>query len=610
MGNGNLAVIATAGSGKTTVLTKRIECMVAKQGVNPSSILAVTFNRNAKEHIDVILKGLGIHNVNIETFHSLALKIIIAAYGNKFKIWTEQWVKEKIIQKVCTYYGLCSSEHVPYNSIFTFISLQKANMLKPSDELICPKSMPFNKGMMQRVYEKYESLKEEEGYIEFDDFFIMANDILDNDKKILSFYRNKFKYVLSDEFQDVSMPQALLLRKLNNTNTMIVGDPLQAIYSFRGGDSGYIMNFDSVYKDTKVINLNTNYRCSKEIVETANALASKIPDSQHKNYVESVAYNEGFKKPELYHYRDEYVECDRIAGKIIELTKNYDYNGIAVLARTNAQLQKLESALHSKNIPFNVVNGVPYSESPEIKLVLSYLRLAFDKNDNDAFRYLYNKPHRWLDKKFLEEVEENADRKKKNKSLYCAMETIGRRNWKFKNGIDEISRIINHLQCAKYKDVAELVSYLRQELNIDEFVSKGKVSDDGSSCEQIENLDSFQNMCKKYRTIEKLLLDMNDFAKTSTTSDGGKVNLSTIHKAKGLEFPVVFIMGCNNGLLPHLRNENTDDERRLLYVAITRAEKELYLSYTDSYNGKISELSPFLYDILQTVDVKKTQRKK
>jgi DNA helicase-2/ATP-dependent DNA helicase PcrA len=330
----------------------------------------------------------------------------------------------------------------------------------------------------------------------------------------------------------------------------------------------------------------------------------------HKNYVASVAYNSGFKKPELRCYRDEYAEGDDIAERIAELSKSYGYGGIAVLARTNAQLQKMESTLHTRGIPFSVVNGVPYSESPEIKLVLSYLRLSLDVDDNEAFRYLYNKPNRWLDRKFLEEVEKNAESKKRNKSLYRAMDTIGRRNWRFKKGIDEIEDIISCLQKKKYKDVGELVSYLRSELDIDAYISKGKVADDGSYCEQIENLDSFQNMCKKYRTLDKLLLDIDDFNTSLTDSECGRVSLSTIHKAKGLEYPVVFVIGCNNELLPHYRNENVDDERRLFYVAITRAEKELYISYTDSYNNKMSELSPFLYDILQTVDVKKKQKKK
>ncbi len=281
--------------------------------------------------------------------------------------------------------------------------------------------------------------------------------------------------------------------------------------------------------------------------------------------------------------------------------EGYEYNDIAVLARTNAQLQKLEAILHKSGIAFDIVDGKVFTELPEIRLVLSYLKLSVDEDDDEAFEYLYNKPNRWLNKKFLEEVEDNSRRK--GVSLYHAMFTIDRRNWRFKNGIDEIFEVISCLQNRKYETVAKLVHYLRERLHIDSYVSKGKQADDENCTEQMENLDSFENMCQKYQSIKQLLDDLNDLNHEIETCQEEKVQLLTIHNSKGMEYPVVFIIGCSDGLLPHYKSENPDDERRLLYVAVTRAEKELYLSYVDMYNGQATGRSPFIESIEGTIKI-------
>ena len=600
---GNIAVIASAGSGKTTVLTHRIKNMVENHGILPSSILAITFSRKAKDNIVSKLEELKIPNANIETFHSFALKIISSTYGaNRYKVWTEQWQKEKAIQDICTSLQLCSTDDVPNNEVFSFIALQKVNMKHPTDDLIYTSDIPFKKDDMKRIYKMYEEYKDRNSYIEFDDFLNMANEAFDENEDILIRYQNTFQYVLVDEFQDVSLSQALLLRKLNSKNTMIVGDPLQAIYSFRGGDSKFILNFDTSYSDVKVINLNTNYRCSEDIVRTANKLAFSIPDSKHKNYVESIADKPSFKIPELRHFSDDYEEGEWIAKQITKLKREgYKYNDIAILARTNAQLQKLEATLHSANIAFDIVDGKVFTDLPEIKLIISYLRLALYENDNEAFSYLYNKPNRWLNKKFFEEVEHNSVLR--NTSLYNAMITIDRRNWRFKNGIDEIFEIINYLQNKKYSNVGDLVHYLRERLDIDRFVTKGKQSDDGKYTEQIDNLDSFENMCKKYATVKELLKYLDDLNKIAELKNEDKVKHLTIHKSKGMEYPVVFIVGCNQDLLPHYKSNDINDECRLMYVAITRAEKELYMSYVDMYNNKTMSVSPFVEYIKDTIIV-------
>lgn len=602
--SGNIAVIATAGSGKTTVLTKRIENMV-NHNINPSSILAVTFSKKAKESISDKLSKLNIFNVNVETFHSLALKIIIHKYGNTYKVWTTQWEKEKCIQDICISLGLCNKDDIPYNEICVFITRQKINMI--TDNFIYSDDDPFSSNEMRSIYLKYEEFKKYKNYIEFDDFLNIANTIIDSFPEEKKYFQSKFEYILSDEFQDISMSQSLLLKKLNDTNTMIVGDPLQAIYSFRGGKSEYILNFDREYNNTKIINLNTNYRCSNNIVKTANALAEDIPDSKHRYYVKSFANNPDNTDPQYNIYSNEYEEAENIADKIIKISKSYDYKDIAILARTNAQLTKIQSIFHKKHIPFNVIGGKTLIELPEIILLLSYLKLSLYENDNQSFEYIYNKPNRWLDKKFLQEVHNNSIRK--NISYYNAMMTIDRRNWRFKNGIDEIYEVINYLQNKRFHNVGEMVKYLRARLNIDGYISKGKFSDDGGYTEQIENINAFENIANQYASLNEFLIYMNNIKKELDSMSLNRVNLLTIHKSKGLEYPVVFIIGCNDNLLPHEKSNNIDDEKRLFYVAITRAEKELYLSSTTSYNSKVYYPSPFLVSIRSTIYKNKTNTK-
>lgn len=594
--SGNIAVIATAGSGKTTVLTKRIENMV-NHNINPSSILAVTFSKKAKESISDKLSKLNIFNVNVETFHSLALKIIIHKYGNTYKVWTTQWEKEKCIQDICISLGLCNKDDIPYNEICVFITRQKINMV--TDNFIYSDDDPFSSDEMRSIYLKYEEFKKYKNYIEFDDFLNVANTIIDSFPEERKYFQSKFEYILSDEFQDISMSQSLLLKKLNDTNTMIVGDPLQAIYSFRGGKSEYILNFDKEYNDVKIINLNTNYRCSNNIVKTANALAEDIPDSKHKYYVKSIANNPNNINPQYNIYSNEYEEAENIADKIIEISKSYDYKDIAILARTNAQLTKVQSVFHKKHIPYNVIGGKTLIELPEIILLLSYLKLSLYENDNQSFECIYNKPNRWLDKKFLQEVHNNSIRK--NISYYNAMMTIDRRNWRFKNGIDEIYEVINYLQNKRFHNVGEMVKYLRTRLNIDEYISRGKVSDDGGYTEQIENINAFENIANQYSSLNEFLTYINNIKRELNSMSLNRVNLLTIHKSKGLEYPVVFIIGCNDNLLPHEKNNDISDEKRLFYVAITRAEKELYLSSTTSYNSKVYYPSPFLDPIKFTI---------
>lgn len=592
--DGNLAVIATAGSGKTSVLTNRIKNMIDNHKILPSSILPITFSRKARDTMEERLHQLGIYNVEVETFHSFAYKIICDMYGcGRFKLWTSYKEKENALRQICRLAGCSFRKPIQYNELLSFISVQKSKLKSPTDKLSYKKGLPYKRKVMAKIYLEYEEYKEKNMLIEFDDFFAMALDILKNNKDILKKYRDRYKYVLVDEFQDVSAPQAKLLKKINTKNTMIVGDPLQAIYSFRGGDSKFILNFDKDYKDVKVINLNTNYRCSKDIVVTANALASSIPDSLHRNYIESVANNDSHKMPQVHHFATDKDEAIWVSEKIKELQAGgYKSTDIAILARTNAQLLRVETSLHASNCEFNVVGNGLFFELPEIKLILSYMRVANGSKGDDSFACIYNKPTRWLSKDFCNRVEKESQ---ENNISYCeALKNVSDGEWQYHEGVCEIVKVVSHIRKMEYFSVSEVVSYLRQTLNIDTFVSNSKPSDDGNYTEQIENLDMFEDFCADYSTIEELLTYITDFSKKISKTNQDKVHLLTIHRAKGAEYPIVFIIGCNDTILPHYRSEDIDDERRLLYVGVTRAERELYLSYADENARGCMDVSPFI----------------
>ena len=270
------------------------------------------------------------------------------------------------------------------------------------------------------------------------------------------------------------------------------------------------------------------------------------------------------------------------------------------MARTNAQLQLFESKLASNNIQYNVFNDTTFIERPEIKLALMYIRLAHDTNDDEAFSYIYNKPLRWLDKKFLAETTEQALRT--HKSLYESMFKISRRDWKFKGGIDEIAEIVITIQKGKYKTIGEELQALREIVEIDKFVSRGKISEEGDAVEQIENLNTFGEICNQFTDFDEFNKYIVNIKENNLQESSERVNLMTIHKSKGLEFPVVFLVGCSEGLLPHRKSTDINDEKRLMYVGITRAMDRLYLTSNNFYNASPMEVSSFIEMLGDTIE--------
>lgn len=580
-------VIASAGSGKTGVLVNRIANLINTYNVDAKNILAITFSKKARDNIKDRLDKLipfQSQSVYVETFHSLGYKICKMFSDKDDELISYDWQRQKILNDI--YHTRYDNDIENINDVLTYISIRKNSLIQPNQEVTDEED--------NWLYEQYETEKQRQNKIDFDDMLTICYNILKQNTNALDYCQDQFKFILVDEVQDINKVQYETIKLIANKykNLFVVGDMMQNIFEWRGSSNQFVINFKDDWKDTKVINLDINYRSSKDIVDFANNFAKHLPESKIKDFKNTIADKPTFKKPEYKIYKNEFDEADQISKKINELvsSESYSYNDIAVLARTNAQLQNFETAMFDNNLPYQIVDGMSFIDKKEIKIVLSYLRLVNDLNNDEAFTYIYNKPNRWLGKQFLNEVQSVA--KNKRMSLYCAMFKIDRRNWKYKKGIDEICNIVNHLRETEYKSVKYQIKYLRDKLKIDQYVSSD-INEDQIDSDKVENLNSLEHMASKFRDI-KSFINYIDLLSKEQNKKQNSVQLMTIHKAKGLEFPVVFLVGINKDILPHWRNDNINEEMRLTYVAITRAENELYCSSTKSMYGKVTEESPFI----------------
>lgn len=585
-------VMASAGSGKTSTLVHRIKNLVTEHGVDPNKILAITFSKKAKENMINRLAELMPEYYNylhIETFHSFGYSIVRKFNKGSYQILDADWKKNKIIEDIYKKYfrvdevnGLILAECVSY------ISMQKNKMIPPKKS---------SAEECDKVYYYYEKHKRENNLLDFDDMLTIAHDILSGDEKALAYCQKQYQFILADEMQDTNAVQYEIIRLIaqKHQNLYVVSDMKQCIFEWRGATNKFVMDFDSDWKNATTINLNCNYRSSDDIVSFSNRFAQTLPESKHKHYVESVSFKPMFKQPEYCCHIDEFSEANNIAQKIKDmvLSGDYKYNDFAILARTNAQLLNFESSMHQRQIPYLIVDGLPFVERKEIKIVLSYLRLAYDLSDNDALEYIYNKPNRYLGKQFLDETRRTALKEKT--SMFYAINSVVMRNKRYAMGVRELIDTVNYLRRTNFTSVKNQIEFIRKKLKLDAYIS-GEVSDDNNAYDKIDNLDTLSNIAADYTSTEEFIDYMSKLSNDNSENDD-TVKIMTIHKSKGLEFPVVFIVGVNDGQLPHYRNENENEERRLMYVAITRAEQELFISSTAMYHRKAAQPSIFINEL-------------
>ena len=619
--DGNMVVISAAGSGKTTVIVNRVVALI-DSGVNPKNILCITFSKKAKENmIERLRKLIGskADKVNIETFHSLALKIIKDEAPRSPFVYTNIFDKQKAIRAIIT-----TQKMLPPDKIYTFnvanflfwIGTCKNKMfaMKQKKEIMSDPTLkeliPENKQgeIYFRLWNEYEEYKKKNNYIEFDDMVNMAVDMLNVDS-IRKKYSRQFQYILSDEYQDTSMNRALFIKLLGDKakDVFVVGDALQCIFGFTGADNHSIMEFDKEY-NAEVVHMNTNYRSVGSIINLANKFAETMEDSKHRNYKPVVAFKDKGNLPKFKIYDSDKDEAEAIADEINHdiKTKVIKPNEIAILSRTNAQLGRIQMSLFKRGIKFTLVDGTGFTALREVRFILNYMRVVHNQKNDFAFEQIFNMPTRWLDKVFLAELKDIA--KRNNDSLYGSMNQHPQYS-KFRNGIRKLQDIIEHMKTHKFESVGEYVKYIRQlqtdGITFEDFLKKDVPSEEQDDI--ADNLDMLETICNDFKSLGDCIqyfssMNAQFYKDEKEEVNEDKVSLMSIHKSKGLEFPRVYIIGTNEDILPHQRNNDLEAEKRLFYVGITRAMEDLRLSSCRTFRKKLSRVSSFMDGIMDLVE--------
>jgi len=623
--NGPSLIIAGAGSGKTRVITYRIAYMLDK-GIPQSSILALTFTNKAAREMELRVKqltGRKLQSLTLSTFHSFGLKIIrenceLLGYKSNFSVYDEtdkmSLIKESL--RECKMFSV----KIDLYALSQFFSRIKTGLAKWTDDVT-----------MQPVYEEYQSALKIYNSLDFDDLLVIPLDLLNNHNDILLKYRQKYRYILVDEFQDTSLIQYKLLKLLaedENANICVVGDDDQSIYSWRGANYGNLLMYEKDFPLRAEIKLEQNYRSTSAILNAANGVISHNTGRKDKKLW---AEKEGGRPVELFFPENESEESDFIAGRIrsLMIAEKYKYHDFGVLTRTNSLARNIEEAFLSQNIPYKVSGGTSFFQRKEIKDIISYMRVIANPDDDVSLLRIINTPRRGIGKTAVSMLNETS--KKNRISVWNAIE---RNNYSRQQGLfqdqktatelEEFYALITEYQslflerksesgkpwklsgCVKkLADAINYWSYLVIEHGKDEKKARWKYSNIEYFIRMIENWENDPDNLDAglYPWLNRISLITRDDGEDDNEN---KVNLMTIHAAKGLEFPVVFIAGAEQGLIPHEKsivNENDDDagsleeERRLFYVAITRAGEKLFITSckTRSHLTSTKECSPSLF---------------
>ena len=573
---GPALVLAGAGSGKTKVLTNRIAYLI-QNGVDDYNILAITFtNKAAKEMRDRVNNLVSDVSSFIGTFHSLGLRIIrenneYLGLPSNFSIIDGDDVMT-VIKRILKGMNLDSKEFSPAY-IRNRISFIKNQMLSDR-ELDKFFNTPIDE-VVVKVYHKYNERLKESAAVDFDDLLMLPVKLFESHKDILEKYQERYKYILIDEYQDTNPVQYKLSKLLASKykNIFVVGDMNQSIYAFRQADYHNIINFESDYKDAKVIKLEHNYRSTNNILNAANDVISH--NKERKDLKLYSDKGDGKKITYLRSY-DEKHEINLIIDEINKLyLDGYKPEDIAILYRTNAQSRVVEEVFMSKGIPYKVFGSYYFYNRKEIKDLLSYLRLIYNPRDEISLRRIINVPKRGIGDGALRDIEERA--RINNISMFDALES--RKELEFKDLIFSLIKASDNLSLTELIDEVLDKSGIRKELE-----SSHLIEDET----RLENLMEFKSITASYeeRTGSANLGDFLEEVslvadEANHTEDGNVVTLMTLHSAKGLEFPVVFLIGMEEGIFPHnmsLMENNIEEERRLCYVGITRAKERLYLT--------------------------------
>lgn len=627
---GPLMVLAGAGSGKTRVLTMRIAHLITN-GVDPFNILALTFtNKAAKEMKERIAKVVGQSNARslwMGTFHSVFARILRSeghylGYPSNFTIYDQQDALN-VIRKVIKDMNIDADLYKP-KKVQSRISTYKNNLITVKAYFNNPELMEAdekaNMKFIGQIYQKYVEQCFKNGAMDFDDLLLKTNELLTRFPEVLAKYQDRFRYILVDEYQDTNHSQYLIVKALASKfeNICVVGDDAQSIYSFRGANIYNILNFKKDYPDAVTVSLEQNYRSTQNIVNAANAVIAKNLQQFKKNVFSE---NEEGEKIKVYRSLSDADEANFVAGNIWE-TRNREqrkYSDFAILYRTNSQTRAFEDALRRKNIPYKVYGGLSFYQRKEVKDLIAYLRLLVNENDSEALMRIINYPTRGIGETTQNKLIVFADSHNVAVSKVLDNLPMYAPQLGFNNGVlnklNDFWSMIKAFQVLLKTETAYSVAMeVAKRSGLIKFLKDDQTPEGISRVENVQELmNSMQGFIEEQMQIEDGDPSLPNFlenialsADTQNKDDEEEmVSLMTIHLSKGLEFPVVHLVGLEENLFPSFMSSTTredlEEERRLFYVALTRAEKQAFFSYAISRFqwGKITDAEPsrFLSEI-------------
>ena len=595
--NGPVLIMAGAGSGKTRVLTHRYAHLVKHHNVDVEQILAITFTNKAAEEMKSRISkllNLKISPKWISTFHSLCVKILRIhgdkiGYKSNFTIY-DQSDSNKVIRNCMSENNVDLKQYSP-KRFQAHISNLKNSMISPGEALENAES--FFEVKVAEIYSSYEKKLIIANSMDFDDLLIKTVELLQTNESILKFWSNKFQFIMVDEYQDTNFVQYKLVELLgsNNKNVCVVGDSDQSIYAFRGADIRNIIEFEKDFSNATVIQLDKNYRSSKKILNLANSVISNNPRKIEKNLWTD---NEDGLDISSFRFRSEKDEARWVAEEVKNLIDSSKENEVAIFYRTNSQSRLFEEELRMLNINYKVIGSVRFYDRKEIKDIISYLQFLVNDSDTVAFERIVNVPRRGIGESTVKKIRVYLNETRK--SIFEALESIEEiKNIspRIKGSLSEFKDLITELKSYSLQGPSKTIQKVLELTGYKMSLIKEGTLESQMRIENIEELlnsaFSFENLYEEeidepYGMLRDYLESIALFSETDKLEDADRVLLMTLHNAKGLEFPYVFMTGMEENLFPHERssqgdNSEIEEERRLCYVGITRAEKKLYLTH-------------------------------
>ncbi len=590
--DGPCLVIAGAGSGKTKVLTHKIAYLIYEKDVKPWNILAITFTNKAANEMKTRINSLVGNATNdmwIGTFHSICVKILRKfidriGYNSSFIIFDTS--DQRTLIKDCLKSLNIDDKMFTDRSVLSEISNAKNEMLEPMQYSLRVNG-DYRKEKIATVYTLYEQRLKDNNAIDFDDIINLTIKILSENPDVLEYYSNKFKYILVDEYQDTNKAQFTLVTMLAalHGNITVVGDNDQGIYSFRGADISNILNFEKDFPGTKIIKLEQNYRCTGNILNAANAV---IKNNEVKYKKKLWTENDIGKLPNVFCGENEYDEASYVVEQINRLRREeyYKYSDFAILYRMNAQSRAIEDILRREDIPYKIIGGLKFYERKEIKDIIAYLRLIYNPADNLSLKRIINEPKRGVGKTSIDNISKLSE--ENNISMYEIIKNavdygLNRVYVNTREFIEQIEYLLDK------KDKLSISELIKETLNKTGYTKALENENTVEAESRIQNLEEFLTVAMEFEEefVENSLGEFLEGLALSSDIDNmeneeDSVTLMTLHSAKGLEFPVVFLVGMEEGIFPGHQSigepKELEEERRLCYVGITRAKQYLFLT--------------------------------